>query len=370
MAKDEGKKNSSRIRNASTPQIRTDIRKVATVNGKQYASAGRWSRMKVGSDDEIIDDHRIQAIRQAAMGRSGSVATPNGGWGMYERAKTGALFSDGSLGYADIQDSNNIGYYSYELPVDALELPSSRPEELRFYRLAYDRDPIVGRAIDMHTELPLSKMVLEKPKCSSQEYADYIYDFFTGMVNNTKMFQILIDAVREYWTIGEAFLFVEEYDDVEPCPAAKKVLDKGKRKGGNKGTGLSSDPTKESQNGPLGGTAGQILDFLQPDKRSAWVKKRASVIDELKKNGIKFSFDETPESVSKQITALRYVKIAKTIGRTAPDKDDEYPISITAAPGDAPAPAAGAPAPTEGGDAAAAPEGGEGAPMGAEGLEG
>jgi hypothetical protein len=58
----------------------------------------------------------------------------------------GGMFGgDSGVGYADIADSNNIGYYSYEFPVDALELPASRAEELRFYRLAYDRDPIVGQ---------------------------------------------------------------------------------------------------------------------------------------------------------------------------------------------------------------------------------
>ena len=346
--KDEGKGKkaaSSRLRNGVQPQIRTEVRKVAAdKSGKQYASAGRWSRMKSGTDDEIIDDHQIQAIRQAAKG---DVSSPNRGWGMYERVKTAGLFSDGSLGYADIQDSNNIGYYSYEFPVDALELPASRPEELRFYRLAYDRDPVVGRAIDMHTELPLSKMVLEKPKCSSDEYADYIYDYFTGLVNNTKLFQVLIDAVREYWTIGEAFLFVEEYDEVEPCPAAKKILEKDKR--GVKG----ADPTKESQNGPLGGTSGQILDFLSPDKHAAWVKKKSAVIDELRKSKVGFSFDDSVAAVTREIFTKRagISKIAKLISQSK--ADDQYPISITAAPGD-PAPA---PPPAEGG-ADAAPDAG------------
>jgi hypothetical protein len=102
------------------------------------------------------------------------------------------------VGYADIADSNNIGYYSYEFPVDALELPASRAEELRFYRLAYDRDPIVGRAIDLHTELPLSKMELSKPKSSSEEYADYVFDEYQRFVQKTKLFQVLIDAVREF----------------------------------------------------------------------------------------------------------------------------------------------------------------------------
>ena len=354
---DEGKK-ASRVRNTQ-PTIKTELRKVATDknSGKQFASAGRWSRMKNGSDDEIIDDHRIQAIRQAAM--SGSVASPNQGWGMYERVKTAGLFSDGTLGYADIQDSNNLGYYSYEFPVDALELPASRAEELRFYRLAYDRDPVVGRAIDMHTELPLSKMVLEKPKCSSDEFANYIYDFYTGLVNNTKMFQVLIEAVREYWTTGEAHLFVEEYDEVEPCPVARKSLEKKK---GVKG----ADPTKESQNGPLGGTASQILDFLQPEKRANWVKMRAAVIEELRKSKVGFSFEDTLDAVKREITAKRagMSKIAKLISQSK--ADDAYPISITAAPGDSPAPT-DAPAP-EGGATELPPD--EGAPMGAAGAEG
>src|SRR5208282_5444304 len=133
---------------------------------------------------------------------------PNQGLGLYERMKTGALFADGGLGTADIADSQNIGYYSFEFPVDALEMPSSRAEELRFFRLAYDRDPIVGRAIDLHPEIPLSKLVLEKPKCSNEEFADYIFDFFQGMMNDTKLFMSLLEGVREYWTIGETFFFV------------------------------------------------------------------------------------------------------------------------------------------------------------------
>ena len=134
-------------------------RKVASgKNGKQYASAGPGSYYNDSTGE--ITDTQITRIRNMA-----TQGTPFGaqGWGMYEltRQKTAALFSDGSLGNADIADSNNIGYYSYEFPVDALELPASRAEELRFYRLAYDRDPIVGRAIDMHTELPLSKFSLQ-----------------------------------------------------------------------------------------------------------------------------------------------------------------------------------------------------------------
>jgi hypothetical protein len=324
-------------------------RKVATdKNGKEYGSAGRYTSMNDAG--EITDDvdfrNKLRAIR-------GNGAT-----------KVASLFGDSSgLGSADIADSNNIGYYSYEFPVDSLEMPADRKQELRFYRMAYDRDPIVGRAIDMHTELPLSKMVLEKPKCSSEEYADYIFDYFQGIVNRTKMFQVLIDAAREYWVIGEAFLFLEELEDVEPCPEAKKEMDKGK----NKGRG--ADPGKESENAPLGGTATQILDFMSPSKQASWKKKHAAAIKEIKEYGIEFELTESAEAVNAQIQ-----KGHAFLTKKASPLRSKFARMITAAPGDAPA--GGAPAPDAGvpaSDAGAAPpmpDGGEGAPLGDAGLGG
>jgi hypothetical protein len=324
------------------------------LGSKEKVSVGMYTTLN--AKGEISDDvqfrARMRSLQNAARGMVGGI-------------KTAALFSDGGLGtLADIADSQNIGYNSFEFPVDALEGPQSRAEELRYYRMAYDRDPIVGRAIDMHTELPLSNMVLEKPKCSSQELADYVYDFFEGLKNRTNMFQVVISAVREYWTVGEAFIFVEELEDVEPCPEAQKYLDK------NKDT-QSTDPGRESQNAPMGGSSNQILDFLQPEKRSSWKKKRASVLYELKQAGIPFNFDEDPDKLDEEIwnRSARIAKVAKTIGRNG--AEDNYPISITAAPGDPPPADAGA-VPPAGADAAPegvdAPVSGEGAPLGAEGL--
>src|SRR5208282_2520833 len=410
MADDgQGKRVTTRQRGANT-RISPSImkRKIAKVGGKEFASAGKYTQ--VNSKGEIVEDSAMNKLRiiQGAA-RSGTVSTnPNSGWGMYEAAKTAAgLFSDGGLGNADIQDSNNIGYYSYEFPVDALELPASRAEELRFYRLAYDRDPIVGRAIDMHTELPVSKMTAEKPKCSSEEYADYVYDDFQRMMNRTRLFQIIIDAAREYWCIGETFLFIEDPEDIEPCKAAKKILEKEGKRGGD-GT---EEGTESAFHPPTGGTADKILDYLQPEKQSSWVQKRASVFDELKAAGIDVSFDDVEKDIKKASSKIEDIrkslnkatrKFAKTAGVT-PKKlakmvliaedvnklsklirgergEDAYPIQVladgiskVAQPPVAPAPEGeagagtppGAEAPTDVpvGDPAA-PEGAEGAPLG------
>src|SRR5208337_2502312 len=246
-----------------------------------------------------------------------------------------------------------------EFPVDALELPASRAEELRFYRLAYDRDPIVGRAIDMHTELPLSKMESAKPKCSSEEFSDYVFDEYQRFQQRTKLFQTLIDACREFWTIGEAFVWVEKPNKVEPCGEAQKIIDK---ENGTKG-GDSTEPGKESEfHSPLGGTSDRILDYLEPTHRASWLKKRSSAIDELTKAGIAFDVWEdvgktlseikvkraalnkktrevaksvgvSAKSLAKLIIAsetdnVSFVKLGKLLSRT--NGEDEYPIQVTA----------------------------------------
>jgi len=348
-------------------------RKVAATgkNGKVYASAGPYSSYDGNLSSGTITDVQIQRIRQMA-----TQGAPFGaaGWGMYElaRNKTAALFSDGTLGNADIADSNNIGYYSYEFPVDALELPASRAEELRFYRLAYDRDPIVGRAIDMHTELPLSKWTLEKPKCSSDDFADYVFDYYQRLANETKLFQVLIQAVREHWTIGESFLFVEESGDVELCKMAKAIMEKADKKK-RKDQGAATEPGMEAENPPMGGTADRILDFLQPEKRSSWLRKTSSAIEEIEKAGIHFGLSDSIDSVKKEIRIRKgvitkkanrlahFMKLAKEAKLISRDEaEDEHPIQVTAAPAAPPVPPGGADAPPAG----------EGAPMGDAGLEG
>jgi hypothetical protein len=337
----------------------------APKGGRAFASAGRYTSMKEGG---ILDDveyrNKLRQIKDAARGNMDKVA---------------GLFDDGNLGSANIADSNNIGYYSYEFPVDALELPASRAEELRFYRLAYDRDPIVGRAIDMHTEIPMSKMMLEKPKSSDDDFSDFVFDFYQGMVNDTKMFQVLIGAVREYWMIGETFLFVEDSNEIEPCQEAKKILEKNQ-----KGEGV--EPLKENEGASLDDNSFKLLDWLNPVKQSSLLKRSASLLKDLKTAGIDFDPNEDPTLVARKIafqTAKvnkKIAKIAKVVSGKPGIYPDIYPLQITAAPPEE-LPAADDPAGAAPADEAGAPDeagadadiditpGGEGAPLGPEGLD-
>jgi hypothetical protein len=191
-------------------------RKQAAATQQQF-SIGKYSA--VGVDGKVSDP-----IRESAMSPSPLEAKVRMANKMSGMTKTAEYWAGDAMGGANIADSQNIGYYSFEFPVDALELPQSRAQELRFYRLAYDRDPIVGRGVDLHTEIPMSKVTLERPKCSSEPFADFVYDFYQGLVTNTRMFQMLLDAAREYWYIGEAFLFVEDDPEIEACKAATEFV--------------------------------------------------------------------------------------------------------------------------------------------------
>jgi hypothetical protein len=317
-------------------------RKVAARAGKttaapfQYVTAGPHTPLdgdgKPNPTDRLVQD-RLRSIRAAAS---------NG------ILKTAGLGGEGSLGAANIADSDNIGYNSFEFPLDSLEMPASRPEELRFYRLAYDRDPIVARAIDLHTELPCSKMSIEKPKCSVEEFSDYVYDWFQRLVNDTRLFATVIEATREYNIIGEAYLFVEMppgFDDYKLCAAATEALKNGR------GFQAGVSPMSEAENAPIVGQEKEILnDFVEAKKKKTSSynllyktaadkptrEERKALIDELIEGGIAVDPDEDVFDTIRVLTKKK-AKLAKL------NKLRLASIKKKADPGDPPAPDAGAP---------------------------
>jgi len=102
--------------------------------------------------------------------------------------------------------------YSPHLSTDFLELPQTLSEQRSYYRFFYNNDPFVGQAIDLHTELPLSKLRLTLPKGSNPDRNREILRFFEDMSKRTRLLDVLIDATREYYVIGEAFIFAEDSD--------------------------------------------------------------------------------------------------------------------------------------------------------------
>lgn len=127
-------------------------------------------------------------------------------------------------------------FFSPQLSTDFLELPQSLRERREIYRHYYNSDPIVGQAIDLHTELPLSKVRLSTPKprtCpdrfeDTHDYGKYILDFFQRMCDRIKLFQRLLTGVHHYWLDGNVFFFAEDSSVEVPAEVGHKRVKKQK----------------------------------------------------------------------------------------------------------------------------------------------
>ena len=114
--------------------------------------------------------------------------------------------------------SGQSNFFSAPLSTDFLELPQSLREKRELYRHYYNSDPIVGQSIDLHTELPLSKVRLAAPKprtCPEgfddpHDYSQYILSVFERMCKRIKLFQRLVTAVHHLWLDGSISIFAED----------------------------------------------------------------------------------------------------------------------------------------------------------------
>jgi len=129
----------------------------------------------------------------------------------------------GGIGTSLTQSGNTMlstsdNFFSPQLSTDFLELPQSLREKREIYRHFYNSDELVGQAIDLHTELPLSKVRLAPPKPRTfpkgfkdeHDYGRYILSRFERMSERIKLFQRLITMVHHYWLDGTVAIFAED----------------------------------------------------------------------------------------------------------------------------------------------------------------
>jgi len=146
-----------------------------------------------------------QSIRVASCG-VGMSGTVGGGYGGY-----------GNSGGGSITDANQ-NFYSPQLSTDFLELPQSEREKRELFRFWYTSHPIVGAAIDFHTDVPMSKIRLSMPKGKDQKRNKQILDFYEKMCKRVRLFQVLYDMTHEYWLHGNVFTFCEDHDMSSEIP--------------------------------------------------------------------------------------------------------------------------------------------------------
>ena len=102
----------------------------------------------------------------------------------------------------DTIDSGTSQFYSPQLSTDFLEKPQNLRERRAFYRFFYNSNEIVGRAIDIHSTLPLSKLRLIPPKGKNPHQNKYVMKYFEDMCDGMKLFKTLLEIAHDYNLFG------------------------------------------------------------------------------------------------------------------------------------------------------------------------
>jgi len=92
-----------------------------------------------------------------------------------------------------------------------LYFPTNLKEKYQFYRYFYRSDAYVGAAIDLHTDLPMSKITLKMPPMNNIKRRNIIKKKYESMCEKLKLFTKLQSILFDYWVIGNVFVFCQ-YD--------------------------------------------------------------------------------------------------------------------------------------------------------------
>jgi len=132
----------------------------------------------------------------------------------YATVSTG--FKKRAGGGENIHEAMFSDFYSPILSKDFLELPQNLKERRAWYRFFYAYNEMVRRSIDLHSELPLSRIRLIPPKCQDTEKSQYILTFFQSMSDRLQLFKKLLALSHEYYLMGVCYIFLEDGSENGP----------------------------------------------------------------------------------------------------------------------------------------------------------
>ena len=221
----EGAKNAiSGTSSPSTLKKNEGAQEVAQVpNTRPSLQIGKPQRVVVGT----MRSKAIQTGFRAKVAASCGPGGTGGAGGGFNPGGGGGGGGGGGFNGGDVTSQASGGnFYSPELSTDFLELPQSLNEQWNYYRFFYNNEPFVGQAIDLHTELPLSKVRLARPQAENRKLADASLRFIEKWVNRIGLLQRLLEIVHEFYLIGEVYIFCEDNNPEMPREITHKVVRK------------------------------------------------------------------------------------------------------------------------------------------------
>jgi len=128
----------------------------------------------------------------------------------------GMRLASGTMSTSGTTSASGGNFYSPELSTDFLELPQSLYEQWNYYRFFYRKNPFVGQALDLHTELPLSKVRLNIPKAKNRDIAMQSTEWCERWCRRIGLLHRLLSMVHEWHLIGEVFVWCEDNNPEMP----------------------------------------------------------------------------------------------------------------------------------------------------------
>jgi len=120
------------------------------------------------------------------------------------------------MGNSEAVEGFGGNFYSPELSTDFLELPQSLHEQWNYYRFFYRNEPFVGQAVDLHTELPISKVRIGMAHAKNREIATAATRFCERWAKRIHLLDRLLAITHDRNLIGEVFVWCEDANGEMP----------------------------------------------------------------------------------------------------------------------------------------------------------
>lgn len=141
--------------------------------------------------------------------------------GMGSITSTGVRKFGGSGGMKRVANAYSIDRV-FDIPHNpfrnrlAIETPQNMVELYQRFRYYYQREPLVGTAIDLHSEFPLSSFELNHEDSTLKEE-------FNDIAEELELFDFMLDMSHEYYCVGETFPF-GIFDDAKDPQVWRKFI--------------------------------------------------------------------------------------------------------------------------------------------------
>jgi hypothetical protein len=127
-------------------------------------------------------------------------------------ASAGRQASAGVMDFGGSGGSSLPSVMATGSPLSTFQYTLSRADRLALFRYFSKTDPFVGRALELHSELPMSRLTIGPPKGPSPAQNREINRIYESMSERLDLLTFLLEFAREYWLTGDLYIW-HEWDD-------------------------------------------------------------------------------------------------------------------------------------------------------------